>query len=271
MTLFHIQNSDINVGPMHYAHLEADELLVTKIFYTLQGEGPHAGKPAMFIRLAGCNRGNKEHMGCAFCDTQFQFHQGEVLTFDQIERQMQSLLSDRTIYHEDAHEYLPMVVITGGEPMIQDNLTNFLGFLLEGGWDDIQIESNGDRLSHGLLDAPWERKFDLVVSPKVTKHGYLALKPQIFERADALKFLIDCRHTSPYYDVPEYAKNSNKVWLSPITVYRKTVPAGMVPKMWDASLIDHDQTAANYQRAAHLAMLYGYRVSIQQHLFYGVE
>lgn len=57
---------DINVGPAAYSHLAEDgKLLVSNIFYTFQGEGPYAGQPAVFIRLAGCNLGDK--ISCNFC------------------------------------------------------------------------------------------------------------------------------------------------------------------------------------------------------------
>ena len=45
---------------------DGQELWVQEVFYTLQGEGPFSGQPALFIRLAGCN------LRCFWCDTEFE-------------------------------------------------------------------------------------------------------------------------------------------------------------------------------------------------------
>jgi len=53
---------------------DGTSLLVKNIFKTLQGEGPHAGVPAVFIRLGGCN------LACSFCDTEFEDYQQHALS-----------------------------------------------------------------------------------------------------------------------------------------------------------------------------------------------
>jgi organic radical activating enzyme len=53
------------VGKKYFADAPADSLFVTSMFFTLQGEGPYSGMPALFIRLAKCN------LDCSFCDTFF--------------------------------------------------------------------------------------------------------------------------------------------------------------------------------------------------------
>ncbi|HEY6020017.1 MAG TPA: 7-carboxy-7-deazaguanine synthase QueE, partial [Candidatus Paceibacterota bacterium] len=50
------------VSPIRH---DKESFLVKDIFYTIQGEGPYAGRPAVFVRLGGCN------LRCAFCDTDF--------------------------------------------------------------------------------------------------------------------------------------------------------------------------------------------------------
>lgn len=280
-----IQHSDINVGPASYAELAPDELLVTKIWYTLQGEGPYAGFPAIFLRLAGCNRGRKEDMGCKFCDTQFYFAKGTRMSFNRIVDLFYQEWHKTAIHWNtgpSAAGELPLVVITGGEPMLQDNLVGFLEFLAREGWNTIQIESNGDRVVVGFLDNRYCETVDLVISPKIVTYRYLPMKGAILKRASALKFVISGDPASPYYSLPDYAthKDPDQVFLSPLTVYAREVLPHEIGSAWpilldrgkdDNSMVDLDATKLNYKRAAQLALKHGYRVSMQQHLWFCVE
>ena len=71
---------------------------VNEIFYSIQGEGFNTGKPAIFIRLSGCN------LNCPFCDTEHQSYKG--MTYDEIIEAIHDYPSD-------------LVVLTGGEPTLQ--------------------------------------------------------------------------------------------------------------------------------------------------------
>jgi 7-carboxy-7-deazaguanine synthase len=255
-----IQHEDINIGPGHYKFLLEDQLLVTSIFLTIQGEGPLMGAPTVFIRLSGCDRGKKSSMGCRFCDTEFTFSRGRPMSFMEITSHLIALNPDRN---------LP-IVISGGEPMLQDNLSPFLLFLFSNGFDEIQIESNGDRLAEGFETVPED--VILVVSPKTTKAGYPYPPVAVMERADYLKFLIEDVPGSPYHDLPEWVgkKHPFRVFLQPITVYTAACDPGH--SAWDQDgIIDYAATGRNYKRAAALALAGQYRISIQMHLFLGVE
>ena len=107
---------------------------INEIFYSLQGEGVNAGRPAVFVRFSGCN------LRCPFCDTD---HHGA------------TAMSAEDII-ESISRYAPclLVVLTGGEPslFIDDNL---IGQLNEHGYE-IAIETNGtnmlpDGISHVTL------------------------------------------------------------------------------------------------------------------------
>jgi 7-carboxy-7-deazaguanine synthase len=80
-------------------------LRVNEVFYTLQGEGPDAGRPAIFVRLSRCN------LRCYFCDTEFETGQ---------DVELQRLVDDVLVL---ARQHgCKLVVITGGEPLLQNIL-----------------------------------------------------------------------------------------------------------------------------------------------------
>lgn len=257
-----LQHQDENIGPGSFSSLCGDQMLITKIFPTFQGEGPHAGRPAVFIRTAGCNRGKKVGMGCEFCDTAFYFDQGIAMTFKEIEKQVQAAGHERFLA-TGGHE--PLIVITGGEPMMQNNLTGLLRHLRNRGYHSIQIESNGDRLAPGFVG-----NADLVISPKVSKGGYHRPKDEVLAYATALKFVVEADPISPYVDVPEWAEQFNTC-VSPITVYKRAHHPRAPVSAWDTTLVDHEATARNYAHARNIALTRGFRLSMQMHLFFAVE
>lgn len=94
---------------------------VNEIFYSLQGEGMLTGTPAIFIRLSGCNR------ACAFCDT---------------DHSASTPMTAREIAAEASRWPAKMVVITGGEPLLQLD-TLLIDALRRAGKEFIAIETNG--------------------------------------------------------------------------------------------------------------------------------
>lgn len=298
---FRIQHADSNVSPMQMedyvrargdvrAHLlvASDATRKPKIFSTIQGEGPFAGYPAVFVRLAGCNRGDKIISGCAFCDTSFEFLQGVVMSFDGIRETVEAELAmTRKTHLADAlalsradgvHE--KFIVITGGEPMLQLGLVPFIEYMIDAGYR-IQIESNGDRLQQDMLLSPAATSgaCTLVVSPKVNPKTmrYRTLPYQVWDRADYLKVLIDARPETGYHELPDYLerfanlRGRHKIYLSPLTVYKGNFGDGKVATLWDPALIDHERTRANYGYAAGLVLANRFVFSNQTHLLMELE
>jgi organic radical activating enzyme len=109
---------------------------VNEIFYSLQGEGYHTGRAAVFIRFAGCN------LRCPFCDTDFDSYT------DMTAEQILAAISDYPSR---------FVVLTGGEPTLQVT-EPFIDLLHQHGYE-VAMESNGTRPAPKNLD--W-----LTVSPK---------------------------------------------------------------------------------------------------------
>ena len=133
---------------------------VMEHFYTIQGEGYHQGRPAYFIRLAGCD------VGCHWCDVKasWEVSSNQLMAIEEIISAMET--------------YSPGIcVITGGEPAIYD-LGPLTGALREAGWKT-HIETSGAYPHSGSFD--W-----ICLSPK-------KFKPPLGEwlkRADELKVIV---------------------------------------------------------------------------------
>lgn len=164
---------------------------VKEIFYTLQGEGANAGRPAVFCRFAGCNlwtgrEADRETAVCRFCDTDFVGTDGEnggkFKTPEQLAAMVASLWPEG-----EANRF---VVCTGGEPMLQ--LDQPLVDALHAQGFEIAIETNGSLPVLETID--W-----ICVSPKadaplvVTKgHELKVVVPQNNQRlADYAKLDFD--------------------------------------------------------------------------------
>lgn len=133
---------------------------VKEIFYTLQGEGTHAGRPAVFCRFSLCNlwsgRESDRHRAiCRFCDTDFVGTNG--VNGGKYAEAAQ-LASAVAAEWPDAGHDMRMVVLTGGEPLLQVDDT-LVGALHQHGFY-VAVETNGTRLPPRGLD--W-----LCVSPKI--------------------------------------------------------------------------------------------------------
>lgn len=146
-------------------------------FYTLQGEGKHAGKAAYFIRLAGCD------VGCPWCDVKesWSIEGHPVLTIDEIVEQVKI-------------NNAPIAVITGGEPLIWD-LTTITNRLQKEGIKT-HIETSGAHPISGSWN--W-----VCLSPKRFKKAL----PETIEKADELKVVI-C-HKNDFRWAENYANQVN--------------------------------------------------------------
>lgn len=98
-------------------------LKITERFFSLQGEGLHAGLPCSFVRLTGCA------LRCVYCDTEYAFHGGHWQSFDDLEAWL----------HDQPTK---LVQITGGEPLHQRAVWPWVDHLIELGFKPL-IETSG--------------------------------------------------------------------------------------------------------------------------------
>lgn len=285
------------VGRRHFKDAPADSLFVTSMFFTLQGEGPYAGMPALFIRLAKCN------LDCSFCDTFFD--DGDWMTFDEIDIKIAETID---AYWTDKEQLVPdwahskkmagkeypniVLVMTGGEPLLQDNISDFMLYNLTQ-FKEVQVESNGIPVT----DVP--TGVTLVCSPKcMEKDGkavrYYAPSKTILDRADCLKFVMSADQDSPYNNVPEWAHEWKKrtgkdIYCSPMNVYnsfpqkikllraekgnitmaeRSTVDE--IISFWEPGLLNLEVNQKNHEFTARYCMDHGFKLNLQMHLYAGL-
>jgi 7-carboxy-7-deazaguanine synthase (Cx14CxxC type) len=136
---------------------------VKEIFYTLQGEGAQAGRPAVFCRFAGCNlwsglERDRAQAVCKFCDTDFVGTDGPGGGKFGAARELAQVIADLWPHGDSrARRARPLVVCTGGEPLLQ--LDTELVDALHSLDFEIAIETNGTMAPPDGID--W-----ICVSPK---------------------------------------------------------------------------------------------------------
>ena len=100
-------------------------LTINEIFHSIQGESSRAGQLCVFVRLTACD------LRCSWCDTSYAFHEGRSMSVDEV------------VAAVEAHG-TPLVEITGGEPLLQDDVYPLIDRLLAGG-RTVMLETGGHR------------------------------------------------------------------------------------------------------------------------------
>ena len=100
-------------------------LAVNEIFYSIQGESTRAGRPCVFVRLTACD------LRCTWCDTPYAFYEGT-------KRSIEDVIAEVERYD------CPLVEITGGEPLLQDDVYPLMARLMARG-RTVMLETGGHR------------------------------------------------------------------------------------------------------------------------------
>jgi organic radical activating enzyme len=182
-----------------------------------------------------------------------------------------------------------VLVMTGGEPLIQENISQFMKEQLPR-FKAVQVESNGipeTEVPEGVV---------LVCSPKCAEKNGVAtqyFKPSktILERADCLKFVMSADKLSPYNTIPQWAfdwkeRTGKEIYCSPMNVYntfpqkikilraekgqitmaeRSTVDE--IISWWEKDLLDMSKNQANHEYVGQYCVDNGLRAQMQTHLF----
>ena len=108
-------------------------LKVNEIYYSIQGESTHVGRPCIFIRLTYCN------LRCTYCDTEYAFYEGKDIEIPEIMAEIKQWNCN-------------LVEVTGGEPLFQDECINLLNELTNQNYE-VLLETGG---SQSISDVPIE-------------------------------------------------------------------------------------------------------------------
>jgi 7-carboxy-7-deazaguanine synthase len=128
----------------------SDSLVVNEIYLSLQGESTFAGWPCVFVRLTGCN------LRCSYCDTAYAFTEGRKMAREEVcaeVRQLAKPFSDRASASCSSSEggqaavngaalQLPLVELTGGEPLLQEHSLPLMTSLCDEGFT-VLVETSG--------------------------------------------------------------------------------------------------------------------------------
>ena len=186
------------------------KLPVNEIFYSLQGEGMHTGRAAVFIRLSGCN------LHCSFCDTDHSAF--TLMEVEEIVREVKGYRS-RT------------VIVTGGEPSLFD-LTE-LTSALHAEKCRVHVETNGTRELRGDFD--W-----ITCSPKKETDPPYNVDESIAQKADELKLVFTGESAFDLGEISGRFATDNR-FLQPCSGenIKETVEAVLAYPGWRLSLQTH--------------------------------
>jgi 7-carboxy-7-deazaguanine synthase len=156
-------------------------MYITEIFKSIQGEGTRAGLPCIFVRLTGCN------LRCTWCDTAYAFHGGQKMSVEDVLERVESL--NRRA--DGAPAGVPLVELTGGEPLLQEEIYALAERLLAAGYT-VMVETSGERFLGRL-----PKEVVRVVDVKCPDSG----EPDTFDKRnlaelngkDEVKFVISSR------------------------------------------------------------------------------
>ena len=219
-----------------------DTLDVHSIFSTIQGEGPFTGRPAVFVRLAGCN------LQCPGCDTEYTQTRTR-LEYEYILAIIQNRLTE-------TESTANLIVISGGEPFRQ-KIAPFCDFLIENDFD-VQVETNGS------MQIPLElsQMVTVVCSPKTAK-----LHPSALHRANAFKYVMKAGNVREEDGLPLQALDHRA------TPYIARPPKSFRGKIYLQPMDEQDAmfNLENVQTVLRSAMKFNYTVQLQIHKLLNVE
>ena len=148
------------------------KLRITEVFCSLQGESRTIGRPTTFVRLTGCP------LRCHYCDTEYAFSGGELLTLSEI--------LDRV-----RRSGVPHVTVTGGEPLAQVEARQLMELLVEAGFK-VSLETSG-ALSIADIDPNVSVVMDLKTPGSGESHRNLMENISLLKSSDQVKFVITSR------------------------------------------------------------------------------
>lgn len=200
-------------------------LKVNEIFYSIQGESSYAGYPCAFVRLTGCN------LKCSYCDTRYAYHEGEELEIEEILKRIKPFRC-------------PLIEVTGGEPLLQEETPLLILRLLDEGYT-VLIETNGSRDISRV-----DRRCIRIIDIKCPSSGEAEQNDiENFDRliaSDELKFVIGNR--TDYEYAKDILDQLNKKAVQVLHIHFSPIFGQITPEtLVDWILCDHLSVRLNLQ------------------------
>ena len=248
-------------------------LVVNEIYLSVQGESTFAGLPCIFIRLTACN------LRCSYCDTAYAFTEGKKIPLEKVLSEVQRLAApfrDRGISSQnlpaiDKHDgagradlRLPLVELTGGEPLLQTDSIPLMKSLCDAGFT-VLVETSG-AIDISSVDQRVHRIMDLKCpsSGEVRRNRWQNLEH--LRSTDEIKFVIGTRED--YHWAKEQLGSHSLASICPVLV---SWVSPLLPHQQDTSLknIPREQTPLSRRELveAILADALPVRFQLQMHKF----
>src|SRR5690242_19887810 len=110
----------------------SDTLVINEIYLSIQGESTFAGLPCIFVRLTACN------LRCSYCDTAYAFTQGKKMSLGEVGARIDELARPFEVRTSrgasPSRERLPLIELTGGEPLLQPGSLPLMKSLCDDGF-----------------------------------------------------------------------------------------------------------------------------------------
>jgi 7-carboxy-7-deazaguanine synthase len=211
----------------------ADTLVVNEIYLSLQGESTFAGLPCVFIRLTACN------LRCSYCDTAYAFKEGGKISLADALTEVNRLAAPfRAASAHPLASALPLVELTGGEPLLQEASLPLMQALCDDGFT-VLVETSG-ALDIAPVDPRVRRIMDLKCpsSGEVARNRWENLAQ--LKSTDEVKFVIGTAEDYTWAKEQIASHGLEKVcpllfsWVQPLTPDQqdkslKPVPPGQTP------------------------------------------
>ena len=186
-------------------------MVITEIFKSIQGEGTRAGLPCIFVRLTGCN------LRCTWCDTAYAFHGGKKMSVEEVLARVDEL-AGRPLDDLGAEAAVPLVELTGGEPLLQEEIYPLTEGLRGRGYT-VMIETSGERFI-GRLPKEVIKIVDVKCPDSGEADTFDPANLEVLAENDEVKFVLSTRRD---YDFAreftrehELARRVKQVLFSPV-------------------------------------------------------
>jgi len=162
-------------------------MFVTEIFKSIQGEGTRAGLPCIFVRLTGCN------LRCTWCDTAYAFHGGKKMSVAEVTARVGELAGRGNVTDGGGHKpaIVPLVELTGGEPLLQEEIYPLADELLAAGYT-VMIETSGERFA-GRLPKEVIKIMDVKCPDSGEADTFELRNLEVLGEKDEIKFVLSTR------------------------------------------------------------------------------